>query len=393
MPPRGPRWLPPRPRPGTGRDAGDDETVVRRAEGRRDLARFVDVPVRLHRGKPGFVAPLRIAELETLDTERNPFWHHARMEMWLAERNGRTVGRVAVVDDDLHRSTHDEDVAFFGFFEAQDAEVAAALLERVDASARSFGRSAVRGPVNPSMNDSSGLQIDAFEAPPYVMMPWNPPAYRAWVEAAGYGKAKDLYAWMVDETQGVPERFERLANRSRQRTGAVVREVDLSRWDEELATVQRIYTEAWESNWGQVAYTDAEFRHLAQTLKLILDPKIALFLEIDGEVVGVCLGLPDVNQVLARFEGRLVPFGLVPLLRRKRIIDQLRLAILGVLPPWRNRGLELVLISEVWRRGVAAGYHRAELSWILEDNEPINKGLRALGGEVYKRYRLYQKDL
>lgn len=364
---------------------------IRRGEGRRDLARFVDLPVRLHRGKPGFVAPLRMAELETLDPNRNPFWRHARLELWLAERAGRTVGRVAVIDDELHRRKHDEDVVFFGFFEAEDAEAAAALLARVDDSARALGRAAVRGPLNPSMNDSSGLQIDAFDAPPFVMMPWNPPEYPPWIEAAGYRKIKDLYAWLVSEDQGIPDRFGRLAERARERTGAVVRPVDLSRWDQELATLQRIYTEAWEENWGQVPYTDAEFRHLAQTLKMIVDPEIALFLEVDDEVVGVCLGLPDLNQVLARFQGRLVPFGIVPFLRRKRIIDQLRLAILGVLPPWRNRGLELVLIAEVWNRGVAVGYRRAEMSWILEDNEAINKGLRALGGRVYKTYRLYQK--
>lgn len=373
--------------------SADTAVRIRRVAGRRDLARFVDLPGRLHRGRPGFVAPLRIAEFETLDPKRNPFWRHARFEGWLAEREGRVVGRIAVIDDDLHRSTHDENLAFFGFFEAEDEAVAAALLARVDESVRALGRDAVRGPVNPSMNDSSGVQIDAFEAPPFVMMPWNPPEYPGWIEAAGYAKVKDLYAWLIEEEQGVPERFERLANRARERTGAVVREVDLSRWDEELATVQRIYTEAWEANWGQVAYTDAEFRHLAQTLKMIVDPRIALFLEVEGRVVGVCLGLPDLNQVLAKFHGRLIPFGILPLLRRKRIVDQLRLAILGVLPPWRNRGLELVLITEVWRRGVVAGYGRAEMSWILEDNEAINKGLRALGADVYKRYRLYQKEV
>ena len=366
---------------------------IRRAAGRRDRARFVDLPSRLHRGTPGFIAPLRMGEFETLDRERNPFWRHARMESLLAERDGRVVGRIAAIDDELHRRTHEDDVGFFGFFEAEDAEVAAALLERVEEIVRTWGRSFVRGPVNPSMNDSSGVQLDAFDERPFVMMPWNPPAYAGWIEASGYAKVKDLHAWIAEQERGIPERFRRLADRARQRTGAVVREVDLARWDEELAAVQRIYTEAWESNWGQVPYTDEEFHHLARTLKLIVDPRIALFLEIEGEIVGVCLGLPDLNQVLARFHGRLVPFGIVPFLRRKQIIDQLRLAILGVLPPWRNRGLELVMIREVWRRGAEAGYRRAELSWILEDNEPINKGLRALGAEVYKRYRLYQKEL
>jgi GNAT superfamily N-acetyltransferase len=198
---------------------------------------------------------------------------------------------------------------------------------------------------------------------------------------------------MVDRSLGIPERFQRLARRARERTGAVVREVEVRKWDAELAIVQRIYEEAWERNWGEVAYTDDEFAHLAQSLKMIVDPAIALFLEFDGEVAGIALGLPDLNQVLARFDGRLFPFGIVPLLRRKRIIDQIRLAILGVLPRYRNRGFELILIDEVWRRGVAAGYQRAEMSWILEDNQKIAKAISAVGGEIYKTYRLYQKAL
>ena len=384
---------------GAGHDAAaarlvaDASLTVRPVTTRRDRGRFVDLPLRLHRGTPGFVPPLRMMELETLDPNKNPFFEHARLEPWLAERDGRVVGRVAVIDDALHEATHGDDLAFFGFFEARDAAVAAALLAKVDERARALGRSGVRGPISPSLNDASGTQIDAFDRPPFVMMPWNPPSHAAWIEAAGYRKIKDLHAWIAESEKGIPERFARLADRARIRSGAVVRPVDMSRWDEELATVQRVYTEAWEDNWGQVAYTDAEFEHLAETLKLLVDPAIALFLEIDGEVAGVCLGIPDLNQVLARTNGRLLPFGIVPFLRRKAIIDQLRLAMLGVLPTYRNRGLELVLISEVWRRGVAVGYRRAELSWILEDNEAINKGLRALGGEVYKRYRLYQKAL
>ncbi len=366
---------------------------VRPVRSRRDRATFVDLPVRLHRGTPGFVAPLRMQELETLDPNRNPFFEHARIEAFLAERNGRPVGRVALIDDDLHNRHHDDDLAFFGFFDAADGEVAKALLDTVERRARDLGRSLLRGPANPSMNDSSGLQIDAFDRPPFVMMPWNPPDYPAWVEDHGFAKVKDMYAWLARSEEGIPERFVRLAERARTRSGAVVRELRMDRFDEELATVQRIYTEAWEKNWGQVPYTDAEFAHLAESLKMILDPRIALFLELDGEVVGVCLGLPDLNQVLAKFHGRLIPFGIVPLLRRRAIVDQLRLAILGVLPRWRNRGLELVLIHEVWTRGEVAGYRKAELSWILEDNEPINKGLRALGARTYKTYRMYQKPL
>lgn len=360
---------------------------------RRDRGRFVDLPVQLHRGVPGFVAPLRIDELDTLDPAKNAFFEHSTMEPFLAERDGRVVGRIALIDYRRHNELHDENVAFFGFFEAIDEATAHALYRHVERGARALGRDALRGPTNPTMDDGAGFQVDAFDTPPFLMMPWNPPTYPEWIERCGFTKLKDLLALMAEESRGIPERFSRLAERARQRSGVRVREVDLSNWDEELAQVQRIYREAWEANWGEVAYTDAEFAQLASTLKLIVDPRIALLAEIDGEAIGVALGLPDLNQVLAKFSGRIVPFGIVPLLRRRAIIDQIRLAILGVLPPYRNRGLELVLIDEVWRRGVAAGYQRAELSWILEDNDAILKGIYAVGGYEYKRYRLYQKAL
>lgn len=356
------------------------------------MRRFVDLPYRLHRGRPGFVPPLRMSELEKLDRDKNPFFRHARMESFLAWRNGAPSGRVAVIDDQLHREEHGENLAFFGFFEAEDHATAAALYEAAEAQARAWGREALRGPINLSMNDSAGFQIDAFEKPPFVMMPWNPPSYPEWAEQAGYRKAKDLNAWLaVDDA--VDPRVARMADRVRKRYHPRVREIDLRRFDEEAAIIHRLYSEAWASNWGQIAYTDAEFDHLAKELRMIADARIALFLEVEGEPVGLCLGIPDLNQVLARFDGRLLPFGIVHLLRRRAIIDQMRLAILGVLPEHRHRGYELVLIDEVVRRGMAAGYRRSELSWILEDNEGIQKALRALGASIYKRYRILQKPL
>lgn len=314
------------------------------------------------------------------------------MRMLLAEDGDGVCGRVAVIDDELHRSEHDENLAFFGFFEARDERIAAALYEAAEAQARAWGRDALRGPVNLSMNDSSGFQIDAFERPPYVMMPWNPPEYPAWAEAAGYVKAKDLNAWLAEE-EAVSERVGRMADRVRKRYRPHVREIDMRRFREEAEIVRRLYTEAWQANWGQVPYTEAEFDHLVDELKMIADPRLVLFLEDEGEPVGLCLGIPDLNQVLARFNGRLLPFGILHLLRRKAIIDQMRLAILGVLPSHRHRGYELVLIDEVVRRGLAAGYRRSELSWILEDNEGIQKALRTLGATIYKRYRIFQKPL
>ena len=244
------------------------------------------------------------------------------------------------------------------------------------------------------MNDGSGFQLGAYDTDPYLMMPSNPPDYPRYAEAAGYRKAKDLYAWFFDHHKSDFARLHRLAERSRKRYPLTVRTPDLKRhYEAELGVLKHFYNEVWENNWGFVKYTEAEFDHLAAELKLIVDPEIIVFLELGGEVAGLALTLPDANQVFKKMNGRLLPFGFVYYLSRKRMIKQARLPILGVVPKHRRKGLELVLIDEVIRRTRAGGYMRGECSWILEDNDEMNKGISAAGATLYKTYRLYQKSL
>lgn len=366
---------------------------VRPVTGKRDLERFINYPYELYKNAPHFVPPLRLAERERFDPKKNPFYQHAVVDLFLAERGGRTVGRIAGIDDDNHNATHGDNLAFFGFFEAEDEGVAAVLYQTVEDWAWARGRSVLRGPANPSMNDGSGFQLDAFDTDPYLMMPANPPAYPHYAEANGYAKAKDLYAWFFDHRTADTERLARLAARVDKRYQPTVRTANMKRFDAELAALKRLYNEAWEENWGFVKYTDAEFDALGRELRLIVDPDIALFVELDGKEVGVALSLPDANQLFKRMNGRLLPFGWIHLLRRKRIINQARLPILGVVKEHRNKGLELVLIHETLKRSLAKGYLQGECSWILEDNDAMNKGIAAAGATLYKTYRLYQKSL
>lgn len=315
------------------------------------------------------------------------------MQLFIAEAGGRPLGRIAAIDDALHNAIHGDNLCFFGFFEASSAEVAAALLEAAADWARALGRVALRGPVNPTMNDSCGLLVQGFDSAPYIMMPYNPPSYPGYLEQAGLTKVKDVYAWRFETARGLPERFVRLATRARERYGARVRPVELRRFDEELARVKQLYSAAWEKNWGFVPYTDAEFAHLAKDLRRLIDPELALFIELKGEVVGLALALPDANQLFKRMNGRLFPVGIWHLLWAQRYIDQARLSILGVLPEYRYRGLELVLIEEIYRRGAARGYRRGECSWVLEDNVAMNEGIKAAGCTLDKVYRLYQRAL
>jgi GNAT superfamily N-acetyltransferase len=245
------------------------------------------------------------------------------------------------------------------------------------------------------LNDSVGLLVDAFDQDPYVLMPYNPPEYPRFIEAAGYVKAKDLLAWDIDATAPIGGRVRRVSERLAARLGVSLRSVDMTKagFDRDLQHLNAIYRAAWTDNWGFVAPTEAEIRQFAIELKPALDPEMVLFAEIDGHVAGCAVAVPDLNQVLKRMNGRLFPFGLVHFLRRKSIVNRTRVLLLGVLPAFRRRGLYPLLIAELQRRAVAQGYQRAELSWTLEDNDAVNAGIVAAGGHRHKTYRLYEKPV
>ena len=366
---------------------------VRPAAGFRDRDRFIKLPFRLYRDDPRWVPPLLVAERERLNPQKNPFFQHADHQLFLAERDGKVIGRIAAIDDRLHREVHREAVGFFGFFEAADSEVAKALLREAEDWARQRGLVALRGPANPSLNDSAGFQVDAFGSRPYVMMPYSPPEYLAYVEAAGYRKVKDLFCWLFDICEGVGQRNSRLIRGILRRVPLQVRMLDMKRFKQEVDTIRGIYCAAWAENWGFVPPTRAEFDHLAASLKMVIDPDFALMVEVDGVVVAFAITLPDLHQVFSRMNGRLFPTGIIKLLRRRRYIDQLRMALLGVLPNYRGKGLEYVLIAESIERAQRKGYRFGECSWTLEDNSAISRTIGAIGARHYKTYRLYERPL
>jgi GNAT superfamily N-acetyltransferase len=368
----------------------------REQNGTRSLKEFVEFPYSLYSADAHWVPPLRRDEYRRFDPAHNPFLAHASIDAWVARtaaNGGRVEGRIAFIEDRLFNDVRQERTGWFGFFEAGSAEAALALLERAEAAARARRLGVVRGPVNPSLNESAGLLVDGFDTDPCVLMPYNPPAYRTFLERAGYVKAKDLFAWTIDLTKPIGERITRLAARAAERHRFTIRPVDLRHFDRDVAILQSIYRAAWSDNWGFVPPTPAEIHQLAEDLRPIVDPQIALFAEHDGRPVGCVIALPDVNQVLKRMKGRLFPFGIIHYLRRRRIIDSGRVILLGVYPDYRRTGLYPLLIAEVARRGQERGYVRGELSWTLEDNHDINAGIQAGGGVHYKTYRVYEKRL
>jgi GNAT superfamily N-acetyltransferase len=354
---------------------------------------FVDLPYRLYSGDPLFVPPLRRDEHRRFDRRHNPFLQHADMHLWLATRDSRIVGRIAAIDDRLHNDVHHETVTWFGFFEAADAAVARGLLAAVETHAARRGSVAIRGPVNPSMHEAAGLLIDGFDDAPYALMSYNPPSYAGFVESAGYRKVKDLFAWDLNLAAPLPERVARIAARVRNRYGITIRTANLKRFDAELETLKVIYRAAWADNWGFVPPTDAEIRQLAIELRPVVDPELVLFAEMDGDPVGCALSIPDVNQVLKKMNGRLLPLGLIHFLRRRKIVSRGRMLLLGVMPTARRLGLYPLLIAEAHAHAVRRGYTRGEVGWTLEDNDLINSGIEAAGGRHSKTYRLYEKPV
>jgi hypothetical protein len=366
---------------------------IRAVASRRDFRQFINHPYERYAGDPHWIPPLRLSEHERLTPSKNPFFDHAAVDLFLASRNGRIVGRIAGIDDRLHNDTHGDRMAAFGFFEADDAETTKSLLQCVEEWARRRGRAHVRGPLNPSLNESAGLLIDGFDSDPMLLMPHNPPQYGEYLESAGYRKTKDLFAWLYHFDREPPAIVSRLAKRIGERAGIVVRQLEVAEFTEEVERIRAIYCDAWEHNWGFVPPTRDEFRRLAAELKPIFDPRCAVCAEVDGRPVACAVAIPYINQALKGTNGRLFPLGLVRLLLRKRYIDQVRLLLLGVEAKYRALGLYPLLLHQLNRQISGGPYRRAEFSWVLEDNRDINQTAELAGARRYKTYRIYQKSL
>jgi GNAT superfamily N-acetyltransferase len=366
---------------------------VQPARGRADREAFVGLPYHLHRALPGWTPLLRKDARAVLDPARNPFYEHAEQELFLARRGGCVVGRVAAIHDRLHNETHSDRVGFFGFFESvDDPAVAAALLDAAAGWLRGRERDVLRGPMSPSINDEAGLLVDGFETPSVLMMPHHPPYYAGLLEGAGLRKAKDLLAFQSTGT-ALPERLVAATDVVRRRYGVTCRRLDMKRFHDEVAVVKRVFNAGWERNWGAVPLTDREVAHLAAQLKPIVVPDLVAFAERGGEPIGFAAAIPDLNVALrANPSGRLFP-GILKVLWASRRLTRLRVLLLGVLPAWQGRGVDALLYRHVWENGRARGFDWAEAGWVLEDNHAMINGLRRMGFEVYKTYRVYERPL
>jgi hypothetical protein len=368
--------------------------------GKRELKRFVKVPFGLRRDDPQWVAPLIFERMEFLNREKNPWFEHGEAEFFIAERDGEAVGRISAHVDHRWDEYQGGSDAMFGFFEAtDDPDVVAALLGAASDWARGKGRARILGPMDFTTNDEIGILIQGYERRPMILEPWHPPYYRALIEDEGFDKAMDVQMWELqfgDLKEG--KRFDpsihAAAEKALHDEGIVIRNMRKRDMAGEVRRFMDVYNEAWGDNWGFVPITDAEVEFQAKNLKQVIDEDWAYMAEKDGDVVGAALTLPDINQVMAKLNGRLLPFGWLQFLLGKRKIDQLRVFALGVTHEYRHSGvaagLYLKHLETAARPGTIEG---GEMGWILETNGPMNRAMEGMGGRVVKKYRIYEKAL
>lgn len=358
------------------------------------FARFVDFPWQVYAGNPNWVPPTKKDVRHLLDAEHHPFWQHARRALFLAEQDNRIVGRISAQVDDNYNRLWNEQLGSFGFFESfDDQAVAAALLDRAAGWVRKQGMTVLRGPMSPSSNDEWGTLIEGFDSPPVIMMPYNPDYYPRLFEAWGLKKAKDLLAFFKAASTPMTQRFVDLARKLHANKRITVRPINLKNLDSEMALFKDIYNASWEKNWGFSPMTEAELDLLAKNLKTVADPNMCLLAFYDGKPAGLSLTLPDLNQILIKFNGRLGPIEMLRFLFLRGKVKGSRALVFGTKAEYRRLGLPVLLLYETEDYVRRKGYQWCELSWNLEDNRLINDFDTEVGARVYKRYRVYEKPL
>jgi GNAT superfamily N-acetyltransferase len=371
---------------------------VRPVRAGRDRREFVALPYRLHSTSPQWIPPLRLERRLFLSPRFNAFFRHGDAELFLARRGDRVVGRVSAQVDRAYNEFHGDRTGMFGFLEVEeDAEALRALLHAAEGWLRSRGRDRMIGPMDFTINDESGVLVEGFDREPMVRQPWHPPYLQRLCETAGLDKVVDLLMWELvisDRAKIKPIIFD-LAARVQPEHGIRIRRMTQRTLRRDVDAFAEIYNSAWSRNFGFVPYSKADLDAYTQELRLVLDPAWFMVAEREdtGEAVAVAITVPDVNQVLRRMHGRLLPLGWWRYLRRARTIDRCRVGFLGVKPEYQHTGVAAALYVEHFDTATRHRIKWGEMGWILETNRAMNRGMEAMGGRVVKRYRIYERPL
>ncbi|OGU55100.1 MAG: hypothetical protein A2V66_13595 [Ignavibacteria bacterium RBG_13_36_8] len=366
--------------------------TIKNVSSKKDLHRFIKLQWKFYRNDPYWIPPLIMEKKNLLDKKKNPFFQHSEMELFIAEKNGEDVGRIAAIKNDRHNYYHNDKAGFFGFFECiNDQEVANKLFDSAGAWLKSKGCDSMRGPANPSSNDEYGMLIEGFDDSPRILMTYNPKYYLNLCDKYGFYKAKDLYAYKLESDKVTSsEKLKRVAQIAQQRSGIKIRSLDLKNFKEELKKFKYVYNKAWAPNWGFIPLTDEEMDAMAADFKPLAEPSLIIFGEIEDKLIGAALVMLDYNFIFQKMNGRLFPFGFIKLFTQKKNIKWVRILTLGIIPEYQKRGLDAVFYWEIVNRAHKLGILLGEASWVLEDNDMMNRGAFVMNGEVYKKYRIYE---
>jgi len=371
---------------------------VSRASGLRDMRTFIDVPFKVHASHPLWVPPLRLERWLYLSRRMNPFFTHGEAEYFLARRDGRVVGRVSAQVNEAFNDQQNKRWGWFGFLEFEDdPEVLQALLDAAAEWLIKRGMERMVGPASLTMNDECGVLVEGYELRPMILEPWNPPYYAERFEQAGLEKAMDVLMWkleVVDRDKVLPVIWE-LAEKAQSEHGIRVRPMRRSRLRKEMDSFAEVYNAAWAKNWDYVPYSKKDLDAYTMDMHLAYDKHWFMIAEREdtGEVVGVAITVADLNQVLERMKGRLLPFGWWHFLRRRKIMTRVRVGFLGVKPEYQHTGVAAKMYQMHYDAAEVTRQKGGEMGWILETNTPMNRGMEAMGGTVVKKYRVYERVL
>ncbi|PTS89386.1 N-acetyltransferase [Sphingomonas sp. HMWF008] len=378
---------------------------IRPISSKADRKRFVDLPFRLYKNDPNWVPPLKGEALGLLTPEKNGWFSHAKAQLFLAERGGTVVGRISAHIDTLALEM-DPAKGFgpgcgqFGLLDAEDGEIAAALIATAEGWLREQGMNRVLGPISMSVWEEPGLLVEGYDHPPTIMMGHAKPEYRGWIEAAGYHKVKELVTYELDITKDFSPLLQRIIASGDKNPRIRIRQVDKSKFDEEAATILAILNDAWSDNWGFVPLTPPEIADVGVKLKPIVFNDLIRIAELDGKPVAFMITLPDLNEAIKPLNGSLFPFGWAKLLLwlRKPRVKTMRVPLMGVLKELQASRLAsqlaFMLIQQIKDASVAHyGATRGEIGWILDDNQGMNSIAEAINCDINKRYWIFEKAL
>ncbi|MCC5940281.1 MAG: GNAT family N-acetyltransferase [Balneolaceae bacterium] len=356
---------------------------------------FVHFPYNHYKDDQFWVAPLLIEQKKLLNPEKNPFFNNAEIAFFNATLNDKPAGRIAAIIDHRYNRYHNTKTGFFGFFESVDKVETSDLLFKVAEDwLREQGMEQVLGPANPGMMDEIGVLVEGFDKYPSILMPYNKPYYDKLITNAGYQKEMDLLTYLVTQDSVDRDRATRAVEIVKKRLpGISIRKIKLKKIRDEVKIIREIFNSSWKNNWGFIPLSTEEFDALAADLKTIVDDDFAHIAEIDGKPVGFSVALPDYNQIFRNMNGRLLPFGIFKILWNKNKINKIRTALMGVLPEYQGKGIDVLLHREAIENGLKKDVYSSEVGWILENNIQMVRVAEKIGGTIDKRYRMYSKKL